>query len=340
MLVTDMAIHLSAEGHQCDVAVLSGSDTPLLHKLEEAGISVHLLSNGGNVYDPRHILRLRPLIRKYDIVHTHNTASQFFAAFALRRNGPKLVTTEHNTFNRRRNMPWLRPLDRWMYGKYTAIASISAKASTLLAESVSLPLERIATIENGVDLARFSRKYDSVRLAPEGSRTITMVAGFRAVKQQDTLIRALRHLPERFHLVLVGQGMRMEECRRLAESLGLGARVHFLGLRTDIPEILASSDYVAMSSHYEGLSLSSVEGMAAGKPMLASDVMGLQEVVGGAGILFKEEDDMDFAEKLLQLENSPSLYAEVAASCRKRAGLYDFDRMIRRYEELYESCIS
>ena len=70
----------------------------------------------------------------------------------------------------------------------------------------------------------------------------------------------------------------MEEVKQLALSLGVSDRVRFLGLRTDIPNVLTAADFIVMSSHWEGLSLSNVEGMSAHKPFIASDVNGLREV--------------------------------------------------------------
>lgn len=76
----------------------------------------------------------------------------------------------------------------------------------------------------------------------------------------------MKYLPEDYHLCLVGDGERRAEFETLVKELGLEQRVHLLGLRSDVPEVLATSDYVVMCSHYEGLSLSSLEGMASGKP--------------------------------------------------------------------------
>ena len=113
-------------------------------------------------------------------------------------------------------------------------------------------------------------------------------------------------------------------------------RVHFLGLRTDVPSVLKAADYIVLASHYEGLSLSSVEGMAAGKPFIASDVPGLREVVGGAGLLFQEENAEELAEKILELDNNQTLYHEVADRCHQRAMQYDISSMIKGYKKVYD----
>ncbi len=90
-----------------------------------------------------------------------------------------------------------------------------------------------------------------------------------------------------------------------------------------------------MSSHFEGLSLSSVEGLSVGKPFIASDVDGLREVVKGAGVLFPHEDDKALAEEILKLEASEHYYNQVAQACYKRAQDYDISKMVDAYADVY-----
>ena len=131
-----------------------------------------------------------------------------------------------------------------------------------------------------------------------------MVAGFRYQKDQDTLIRAMQHLPKnKFELWLVGDGERRGDLEALAIMFGLKDVVKFWGLRGDVPSLLKSSDIVVLSSHIEGFGLAAVEGMSAGKPFIASDVDGLNDVVRGAGLLFRHGDDKQLAELITTLIN-------------------------------------
>ncbi|MDE6332636.1 MAG: glycosyltransferase, partial [Muribaculaceae bacterium] len=125
----------------------------------------------------------------------------------------------------------------------------------------------------------------------------------------------------------------------LASELGLSERVHFLGVRSDIAELLKASDYVVMSSHFEGLSLSSVEGMSVGKPFLASDVDGLREVVKGYGILFPHEDSAALAAEIMKLEENREMYKSVAEACRHRAADFDIAQMVDAYSRIYNQSI-
>ena len=107
------------------------------------------------------------------------------------------------------------------------------------------------------------------------------------------------------------------------------------GIRSDVPQILKAADINVLASHFEGLSLSSVEGMAAGRPFVASDVDGLREVVQGNGILFAEGNHRQLAEILLRLINNRDEYEKVARACADAATNYDIALMVERYHQVY-----
>lgn len=336
-LMVDLLPRLKVKGIDVDLLLLDGTDTPFRRDVEAAGIRVFDLGKGGSVYSPLRLLKLIPYLRKYDVVHTHNTAPQLFAALGSVLCSVVLCTTEHNTSNRRRGWRWYAAIDRWMYGRYRHVVCISKKAEDNLRAYIRESKAQICTVNNGVDIAKYAAASPSAeleRMAP-GSRKIMMVAGFRWEKDQDTLIRALKNLPCQFHLFFVGDGVRRSESESLVRAENLVDRVHFLGLRTDVPELLHAADYIVMSSHFEGLSLSSVEGMSVGKPFLASDVDGLREVVDGAGVLFPHGDSTAFAKEIISLESSPERYRSVSAACRGRAARFDILEMTEGYTQIY-----
>ena len=92
-----------------------------------------------------------------------------------------------------------------------------------------------------------------------------------------------------------------------------------------------------MSSHFEGLSLSSIEGMSVGKPFIASDVDGLREVVKDAGILFKHQDEKELAEAILKLSHNKDIYKSTADQCLTRALKYDITFMAQQYWQVYKN---
>ncbi len=341
-LMVDLLPRLRDAGHEVELAIFDGRITPFYEQLQQKGITIHrFMPNGGNVYNPINFWKLYRLMRKgrYDIVHTHNTAPQLFAAIGSVLCSVVTSTTEHNTANRRRAWRWYAAIDRCMYNRYRKVICISQKAEENLRQYIGHCKADICTINNGVEIAKYanataSPDLDAIAL---GSRKIIMVAGFREQKDQDTLIKSLRYLPEKFYLFLVGDGVRRGELEALIASENLSPRVHLLGLRTDVPNLLHAADYIVMSSHFEGLSLSSVEGMSVGKPFLASDVDGLREVVKGAGILFLHQDAEALAKEILALEASPEYYRAVAAACRRRADNFDISSMAASYSNLYKS---
>lgn len=338
-LMVDLLPRLKAKGLDVELLLFDGTDTPFRRAVEGAGIKVYDLGTGGSVYSPMRLFKLIPYLRKYDVVHTHNTAPQLFAVLTNMGLGKKLVTTEHNTSNRRRKWIGYAAVDRWMYGRYNHIICISQKAEDNLRSYLGSCKSIISTINNGIDIAKYANAKaanEPDRIAPD-SRKIMMVAGFRAQKDQDTLIKALMLLPEEFHLFLVGDGVRRAKCEELARQYGVAQRVHFMGLRSDVAELLHASDYVVMSSHFEGLSLSSVEGMSVGKPFIASDVDGLREVVSGAGVLFHHGDPQALANEIKKLEASPAEYKSVADRCRRRASQFDIETMVNEYSSIYDS---
>ena len=326
------------EDFQVDLLLINGVETPFKKALKQAGIKVCALSMTNDVYNLRNIFRFKRFLahNDYDIIHTHNTACQLFVPIAksLTRNKAKLVTTEHNTTNHRRTKWWLKPLDKWMYRKYAAIVCISDLTRHNLEQYLGTDWP-MHTIYNGVDTKRFARPVKDI--SGQQDFVVTMVAAFRPQKDQDTLIRAFTHLEPNFRLQLVGGGQRGEELKALCRELGLEDRVQFLGVRMDVPDIMEQSDVIVLSSHWEGFGLAAVEGMASGRPLVATDGDGLRDIVGGAGVLFQPGDDQELASAIKRLCETPDYYRQVALACQERAQHYDISVMADGYSNLYRT---
>ena len=350
-LVVNLIPRLQALGNTVDLCVFNGTETPLTQRLKKECPQTKIFTLGHGVYNPLYIFKLVKIMKNYDIVHTHNSSPQLFVAIASLFNSPKLVSTEHNTSNRKRNWKWYRPIESWMYSRYNHIICISKIAEEKLREYMggewlvtsSNKYKSITTINNGIDVNAISEAVPCKELLElkENRKAILMVAGFRKQKNQDTIIRALTLLDqEKYEIWFAGIGERMEEVKQLALSLGVCERVRFLGLRTDIPNVLRAADIIVMSSHWEGLSLSNVEGMSAHKPFIASDVNGLREVTKGYGILFPHEDAKALADEINQLAESDKYYDEVANRCYNRALEFDISKMVNGYNQVYQKVIS
>ena len=334
-LMVDLLPKLKAGGLEVDLCVFNGEPTPFYEEIKSKGIKVIDFGIGNSVYSVRNIWRLRRIMANYDIVHTHNTSPQYIAAIANIGLAKKLITTEHSTYNRRRRWILFRPLDRMMYSQYKYIICISPKTKEALVKYIADTEPKAIVVYNGISISAY---HDAPKEYFENNKcrfSLMQVAGFRAAKDQDTLIEALKYLPEYIHLFLVGDGVRRNEIEELIEKEQLQKRVHLLGISNNIPSLIKSADIVVVSSHWEGFGLAAVEGMAAGKPVIASDVDGLREVVNGAGILFPHGDTKALAKEIMKLATDSGLYEITAKACECRAKQFDISRMAEGYENIY-----
>lgn len=331
---------------QADLLVLNGTDYPFLQDLKNQKCCQIFSLGTRSAYHPIHIFRIIPYLKRYDLIHVHLFPAQYWVALAkiISLSKSRLIFTEHNTSNRRLNSSLLRIFDKQVYLLYHKVVCITREIKEILLDHTQLSFQRFQIIENGINL---SSVYHALPLhyaeidkrLCESDKILIQVAGFREQKDQTTLIRALTLLPSNIKLLLVGDGILKKQCEALVAALGLSERVLFLGLRMDVPSLLKTADIVVLSSKYEGLSLSCIEGMASGKPFVASNVPGLKEVVEGAGILFPVGDSQILSKVIQELLINPSYYHSVAEACQRRAAEYDIQKMVDQHIKLYESIV-
>lgn len=338
-LLSELLPALGSIGTETTLVVFRRTGNHLEKTLEENGIEIISLDIDNNK-SPRLIPALRKHISAAEIAHIHLFPSLYEAAAASAGLPTPLVYTEHSTSNRRRAHRWMRPLERRVYGAYTRIAAISPQAAAALSEWVGPKVApRIATIENGIDIGKISDA-EPVFPAP-GSKTILMISRFSQSKDQQTLIRALPLVADKnIKVMFAGDGPTLPECRRLAESLNLSGRILFLGSRSDAPSLAKGATIGVQSSNWEGFGLTAVEMMAAGIPVIASDVDGLRQVVEDAGLLFPKGDEKMLARQIDALLGNSALYGETARKSVLRADDYSIARTARRYDELYNSILN
>ncbi|NNM22739.1 MAG: glycosyltransferase family 4 protein, partial [Flavobacteriaceae bacterium] len=245
----------------------------------------------------------------------------------------------HNTSNRRTGI-FFRISDRIIYGRYLKIVAITEEIKTILISKLKCKSGKISVIPNGIDLTEIknAKALDRTEFKLSGQhRILLQVSSFTAQKDPQTPIRSLVQLPKDHVLLLVGDGETKAACKRLVTELGLDKRVLFLGVRLDVPSLLKTADIVILSSHFEGLSLSSIEGMASGRPFIASEVPGLSKLVRGAGILFPKGDAEYLASEITKLLSDADYHDATVRSCLKRAEEYSLDRMLQEHLTLYNT---
>jgi glycosyltransferase involved in cell wall biosynthesis len=319
-----------------DILLLNGTNTALKKQLEkEMTGKIYSLGNS-NIYNPRLIFKLTDFMKQYDLIHGHLFPVLYWIAFAklLSRATTALVYTEHSTTNSRRNILF-KFADRFSYSMYDKIICISRETEENLIKYIGKTYkEKVITVPNGVDLRVINNAPPSSDLS-EGEVKIMMVARFHKAKDQNTVIKSLLYLDKNVHAYFVGEGDLTDESKSLAQRLNLIDRVHFLGNRNDVPSLLKSASVVVLSSHWEGFGLAVVEGMAAGKPVVVSDIPGLREIVSDAGLLFKPRDEKDLAAKIEALTSDRRFYDSVANKCAEKSKQYDITEMIDRYVKIY-----
>ncbi|RTY92293.1 glycosyltransferase [Flavobacterium sp. GT3R68] len=330
-------------GIHMDLLVLNGSNVPFMAELKALDCCTIYSLGTDSVYNPLNIFKIIPYLKQYDLIHVHLFPAQYWVALAkiISFSKVKLIFTEHSTSNRRiENNVLVRLIDKFFYRRYDKIICITPEVLAVQVNHTQMPPQKFEVIANGVNISkvRNAEALPKIFFLPENdAKIVIQVSSFQEPKDQATLIYALALLPDNVKLILIGDGIMKKDAETLVAKLGLEKRVVFLGLRMDVPQLLKMADIVVLSSKYEGLSLSSIEGMASGKPFIASNVPGLKEIVNGAGILFPAGNAKQLAEEISLLLANPNHYHSVAEACQQRASEYDIHKMIEQHIKLYNS---
>jgi glycosyltransferase involved in cell wall biosynthesis len=299
--------------------------------------------------DPAATLRLARLLRRerFDLVHSHSLRAELAATLGVRLLGcrrPKLVRTIHNTdeFYLRPPAAWLA---RWSGARLDSAVAISDAVAQHVVQYGGLPPERVSRIYYGLDL----QPYAGVAPLADGAGrqasgpTIGMIARLAPQKGHPVLLAALPRVLERLpglRLQIVGHEhlTTVAELRAEAERLGVGRAVEFLGFRDDLPTLLANWRLLVLPSLWEGFGLVLLEAMAAGRPVVASRVGPIGEVVldGETGLLVEPGRPAALAAALLEVLEQPGLAARLGAAGRRRAAeQFSLERMVAQTEALY-----
>jgi glycosyltransferase involved in cell wall biosynthesis len=237
---------------------------------------------------------------------------------------------------------------RWekqAFQKAQVVVAVSEKVAQELV-NIGVPRSRIRVIVNGVDLEEFAPG-ESVGVAHHRHRqklglpenvTLALFAGDIRTprKNLDTVLHALVKVPD-LHLVVVGH-TEGSPFPQLAASLGLSKRVHFVGFRRDIPQIMQAVDLFVFPSRYEACSLVLLEALSSGLPVITATATGGGELVTPeCGIVLSDSDDIDaLAVALMSLVSSPSLIQQMGKAARSVAEKHSWTTMAQTYVDLFE----
>nr|WP_295375807.1 glycosyltransferase family 4 protein [Pseudoxanthomonas sp.] len=297
--VLSLSRGLRDAGHTVTLALQAGSW--LQRRADDEGLEWTPLRFRG-LFDPATHLRLRRLVRERDIqvVHGHSRRSAFYSALA-------------GCFGRCRSVATIHSLQTWKgFRRNQRMIAVSEAVRDFLITK-GLPAARIERIYNGVDTLAGTREAERTAareclgMAPD-RLAIGMVGRMVPHKGHDLVVRALSLLGAvgaPFDLFLLGDpvGAWPDELMRLAERLGLGGRVHLTGYHDDVTALLRGMDVFVQPSRSEALSLSLLEAMSVGLPVIAARTGGMPEVIadGDNGLLFASDDAHDLAWQLKKL---------------------------------------
>ena len=353
-VVFDLATRLDRRRHRvtvCSILDVSGEQGVYVGRLKDAGVGVASLGVARK-WQLGRAAGLGPLLRdlRPDALHCHMFHANVLGRRMGRRCGvPHIISTVHIAERR-----W-RPWRFWLERKTDPLGDITVCVSQAVLEFQSkktgLPRGRFTVIPNGIDTARFARPLrprEEVRSElgiPSDAKVVGAIGRLDPQKGYRYLIPAFaqvaRESPDA-ELVIAGDGPERRRIRELADGAGCADRVHLVGRRTDVPDLLHAFDVFVMPSLYEGLPLALIEAMAAGVPVVASAVDSVPEVLGAGaadgrlGRLVPPAQPGKLAEALRDTLDHPDPERTDRARDRARSN-FDVRIMVERYAELYDS---
>lgn len=351
-LLVDCINHMPPERYRHAVVCLTGY-TAFADKITRPGVELYALDKQPGLGLGIHV-KLFKLLRQLRpaILHTYNFACAEYAVPAWAAGVPVRIHAEHgrdasdpqglnrkHNFLRRSLAPWI---DRYV--------PVSHDLARWLQNVVTIPAAKLELIMNGVDTVRYAPHLAAAQApwtgAAEKPFVIGTVGRLQDVKDQATLIEAFALLCARLdaargklRLAIIGDGPLREKLAQKAQDAGVADLVWFPGARNDIPELMRSFDVFALSSIAEGTPVTLLEAMACGRPVVATSVGGIPEVVqdGVNGALVPASNPQALADALARYVDDPARVAQHGAAARDNIERhYSVAAMVGAYAALYD----
>ena len=346
-MLTDTLLHLDHQNLKIDVMLLSKKKTFLKEQLERVKHINLIELQHQSPYNPIGIWKLKRQLkkRKYDLIHVHLIPSLYYVRIAkvLAKSKAKLIYTEHCPIVKKRQNFVFRLIDNWCYRGIDRVVCVSEAVKESIEHHLQkIDSKKLLVLNNAINLSRYQEAKSASRKSYNLQETdflCLQVSSFRPAKDHKTLLKAFKETPKHFKLLLAGKGHLLEETRSYCAKLGLTERVLFLNEQSNIESFYAMTDVVILSSYYEGFGLAALEGMAAGKPVLASRIGGLIDLIASKENLFNPGDAGRLNKLLLRLEADTHFYKTSAKKGLEKSMGYDIKMhnkfLLKIYKELF-----
>ncbi len=291
--------------------------------------------------------------RKPTIVHFFLPAAYLIGApLAALASTPIRIMSRRGLNAYQVSHPLLAGIERRLHAGMNAVLGNSQSVLRELLDREQVPAAKLGLIYNGLDLSRFANPESRalarrrLGLSPE-ELVFAIVANLIPYKGHSDLFVALGQarlrLPAKWRLLVIGRDDGIgADLKRQSVALGLADHVSFMGLRSDIPRLLAAADIGLLCSHQEGFSNAILEGMASGLPMIVTDVGGNAEAVqdGSTGLIVPPKDPDRLVHALIRLASDPDLRERLGLAARERAFQhFTLERCVDAYDALYRSLL-
>lgn len=335
---------------QLEVHVVVGEYGPLFDKLDALGIKVHIIPPLNRevsfISDWRALQQLTRLVQSLnpDLIAAHSSKAGILSRLAAARTGKPCVFTAHGWAFSEGVSPLksrvYQMAERFAARRTDRIICVSDYDRLLAVKTKVAAMEQLVTIHNGISMTETkpeARQDQEIRMI--------MVARFCEPKDHALLFRAVKNLNPNpsFRLQLVGDGPDFNQCKDLAEQLGIAHLVDFLGPRLDVPALLQQADLFVLCSNWEGFPITILEAMRAGLPVVCSDVGGCSEAVveGETGYLVPRGDLHSLQKRLAELIENQQLRRQMGSAGYTRfTEHFTVDKMVQQTLCVYQKVMT
>ncbi len=289
---------------------------------------------------------------QFDLIHCHTPAASMMtrlAARKARKKGAVVMYSCHgfhfHNASKKRNWLIYYPIEKWLSRYCDYIVTINKedykRAQTFHAKNVRY-IPSVGVDINRIKEVKIDKKaYQKGLGIPDDGVMLLSVGELIERKNHETIIRALALLPKNIYYVICGKGVLREYLENLANKLGVKDRVIFLGFRQDIPELCHAADISAFPSKIEGLGLAGIEAMAAGVPLVSSNVHGILDYVidGETGYACAPTDVKGFAKAIEKLALDEQLREAMKPACLKAVEPFEKNNALKVMHDIYREII-